>query len=49
MAMTLNGSTGLVLPTWTWQAPVPYPDDFENKYKWDENSQTWILLEFTGQ
>ena len=29
-------------PTWTWAAPVPYPDDGK-RYDWDEKTQSWIL------
>jgi hypothetical protein len=28
---------------YVWEAPVPYPIG-ENKYTWDENSQTWIEI-----
>lgn len=28
-------------PTWTWQAPVPYPDDGQN-YAWDESTLSWV-------
>lgn len=42
-------SWSLNTETWTWQAPVPYPDDSENKYRWDENSKIWVKLEFNGQ
>ena len=27
--------------TWTWDAPVAYPDD-GNMYKWDEPTTNWI-------
>lgn len=30
--------------TCKWIPPFPYPED-ENKYKWDEDSISWILLE----
>jgi hypothetical protein len=33
---TLNTST------YTWEAPVPYPDDITINYNWDEDSQSWI-------
>jgi hypothetical protein len=26
--------------TWTWEAPVAYPDDNES-YTWDESTQSW--------
>ena len=26
---------------WTWQSPIPYPND-ENRYSWDETTQSWI-------
>jgi len=31
---------------WSWESPVPEPEDlsFENPYRWDEESQTWISL-----
>ena len=29
-------------PNWTWQAPVPYPNDGKNYY-WDEPTKSWIL------
>jgi len=28
-------------PTWTWQAPVPYPTDGKI-YKWDESTISWV-------
>lgn len=30
-------------PTWTWQAPVPFPTD-GNEYKWNEDQLNWELL-----
>ena len=27
--------------TWSWEAPIPYPDD-EKKYIWDEATTSWI-------
>lgn len=33
---TLNHST------WLWEAPTPYPDDQNLKYKWDETTRSWI-------
>ena len=30
-------------PSWTWEAPTPYPDD-GNAYYWDETTRTWILV-----
>lgn len=30
--------------TCRWEAPVPYPDD-GNKYYWDEDTQSWVLIE----
>jgi hypothetical protein len=36
---TLNEDTCL------WESPIPYPDDTENSYLWDEETQTWILAE----
>jgi hypothetical protein len=29
--------------TWTWDAPVPYPND-ENRYTWDETTKNWVAL-----
>lgn len=37
-------------PSWTldsnfdWQPPVPYPDD-SNYYIWDEDTESWVLVE----
>jgi hypothetical protein len=28
-------------PTWTWTAPVPYPEDGKY-YQWDESTQSWV-------
>jgi hypothetical protein len=28
-------------PTWTWQAPVPYPTDGK-MYTWDEATTSWV-------
>ena len=28
-------------PTWTWEAPVPYPTDGK-VYTWDEATQSWV-------
>lgn len=28
-------------PTWTWQPPVPYPDDGKI-YRWDEATLSWV-------
>jgi len=36
---TLNEETCI------WESPIPYPDDTENSYLWDEETQTWILAE----
>ena len=27
--------------TCLWEAPVPYPDDDDQPYRWDEDSQSW--------
>ena len=35
---TLNESN------WKWEAPVPYPDDEENTYIWNESNQEWELF-----
>jgi hypothetical protein len=29
---------------WVWQPPVAYPDDGEG-YTWDEDTETWVLIE----
>jgi len=34
---TLNKST------WTWDSPIPYPNDGK-LYKWDEPTKNWILI-----
>lgn len=30
--------------TYSWVAPVDYPDD-GNMYSWDEDNQTWVVIE----
>lgn len=30
--------------TCLWEAPVPYPNDPEHAYYWDEQQQQWILI-----
>jgi hypothetical protein len=30
--------------SWDWEAPVAYPND-DNLYEWDEEDQTWNLIE----
>ena len=30
--------------TCLWQPPIPYPND-ENRYKWNEQNQSWDLVE----
>jgi len=30
--------------TCLWNAPIPYPND-ENRYKWNEENQSWDLIE----
>ena len=30
--------------TCQWQSPIPYPND-ENRYKWNEQNQSWDLVE----
>jgi hypothetical protein len=30
--------------TCVWMPPVPYPEDPENLYIWDEDAQTWVLV-----
>jgi len=33
---------------WTWEPPIPYPEDYYgNYYDWDEESQAWVLIEET--
>lgn len=27
--------------TWTWEAPIPYPND-DKLYKWDEATTSWL-------
>lgn len=27
---------------WVWTPPVPYPDDDENIYNWNEDTQSWV-------
>ena len=29
--------------TWTWESPVPIPED-DRPYKWDEETKNWIEL-----
>ena len=31
-------------PTWTWTAPVPYPEG-QVGYKWDEATKSWIVID----
>lgn len=36
-------------PSWvwdgaTWVAPVPYPEDFDIEYEWDETKQEWVKI-----
>lgn len=38
------------LPSWIWDGdnwipPVPPPDDDLTKYNWDEDTQSWILID----
>jgi len=30
-------------PNWTWDAPIPYPQD-SNKYTWDETTKNWVAI-----
>lgn len=30
--------------TFSWDSPVPYPDDEDNQYEWNEEAQTWDLI-----
>jgi hypothetical protein len=37
-------------PSWTrdkgqWISPIPYPDDLENYYVWNETDQSWDLID----
>ena len=34
----------LNIGTWTWEAPVPYPND-NKRYSWDEATTSWVELE----
>ena len=36
---TLNEST------WSWKCPVDFPEDTEEEYQWNEEDQTWDLVE----
>ena len=29
--------------TWTWESPIPYPND-DIRYAWDETTKTWVVL-----
>ena len=31
--------------TYQWQAPVPYPNDPDHMYRWDETTQSWVLVD----
>jgi hypothetical protein len=33
--------------TCQWQAPIPYPGDNEYLYTWNEENQTWDLVQIT--
>ena len=33
--------------TCQWESPIPYPGDEENYYTWNEESQTWDLVQIT--
>jgi hypothetical protein len=37
------GSWHISSNTWTWKAPVDYPND-ENQYNWDEANTQWVLI-----
>jgi hypothetical protein len=30
--------------TWTWDAPIPMPDN-ENSYRWNESTTSWVVIE----
>jgi hypothetical protein len=33
--------------TCNWEAPIPYPGDEENLYAWNEENQTWDIVQIT--
>ena len=33
--------------TCLWEAPIPYPGDEENIYRWDEEAGDWVLSQMT--
>lgn len=37
----------LSMVTFTWEPPVPYPNDGK-KYLWDEATHQWVLIQDTG-
>jgi len=41
-------SWSLDTATWTWHAPVPYPQD-DGFYSWDESVQNWVVTPRLGQ
>jgi len=43
-----------LFPSWVWngnwwEPPIPYPDDQDNEYYWDEENQGWVLVEPDGE
>lgn len=30
--------------TYKWQAPVPYPSDPDHIYRWDEATESWVMI-----
>lgn len=34
--------------TWTWEAPVAYPNDGK-PYRWDESAKKWVLIELPAK
>lgn len=33
--------------TCLWKAPIPYPGEGTDIYTWDEENQTWVLIQIT--
>jgi hypothetical protein len=33
--------------TCRWEAPIPYPGDSENVYGWNEENQSWDIIQIT--
>lgn len=30
---------------WEWNSPIPYPDDFSNPYRWNEDLLEWEIVD----